>query len=424
MAVVVTGLSLRSAVSSLGAVLGQVRAALEMSASTAGLLTALPVVCFALCAAVTPALSRRFGSYGLLLGAIAAIALGLAGRAVAPSVPPFLLGSLLALVGIGVANILLPALVKRYFPDRVGFMTGVYSMSAVSGVAVPAATTIPLAEALGHGWRGGLAIWAAVAAVALLPWLIAPRPGADTYRGPSGTSNPDSPCTKPRLAVSGSPTRRTSIPDSRGRGEGLWGSRTAWALTAFFGLQSTGSFALMGWLPEIFTAAGVSAGRAAGLLALTAALGLPVTLVLPWLAARDPGYARLSVIGVSAAGIVGYLGLLLAPGGAPVLWAVLLAATHGGFALAVTMINLRSRRPEVTTALSGFVQTGGYALAATGPLAVGVLRDLTESWAPAVLTLAGVLVVQLVVGLRAARPGFVDDERARPEAQFIQPARM
>jgi CP family cyanate transporter-like MFS transporter len=380
-AIVGTGLSLRPAVSSLGAVLEQVRTALHFSETVAGLLTALPVLCFATIGALTPRLARRIGEDRVAWLGLATIAAGLAGRAVAPHTGSFIAGTVVALAGIAVANIVLPVLVKRYFPDRLGLMTGLYSTSAVAGVALPPAVTIPLGDASGYGWRGGLAIWAALAAVTLAPWLVTPRPPESDGIDPGGR-------TRPRLSR----------------------SPTALALTAFFGLQSLAAFTSIGWLPALFVAAGVPPWQAAALMGLTAALALPLNVIIPILGTRNPAFLRAGVVGVAVAAIAGYLGLILAPAAAPLLWTVLLTATQTGFPLAITMINLRARENSTATQLSGFTQSGGYTLAALGPLGFGALRDATGSWTAPVLALILTMLAQLTAGLIASRSRYVEDE--------------
>lgn len=388
--VVLTGLSLRSAVGSLGAVLDQVRDGLGMSAAAAGLLTALPVLCFAVVGAVTPRGARRLGPGAVLLVGLAAIAAGLAGRAFAPGTTTFLLGSAVTLAGAAVGNVVLPVLIKQYFPDRIGAMTGLYSMSAAAGVALPAALTVPVGDALGWGWRGGLVVWAPVALLAVLPWLGVLRATA------AGSSGPQVPA-----------------------GRLPWRNPVALALLGYFGLQSLAAFTVVGWFPTILVDAGVPAQTAALLLALTAALAIPFNLLVPVLAARGPVHTRAVVVVVGTVVFAGYLGLLLAPAAAPLLWAVLLTAAHLGFPLAIVLIGLRTRTPAGTARLSGFVQSGGYAIAAAGPLGVGILYGVGGTWTAPLALLLGTTVLQVLLGLVAARPGAVDE--ADPAGEAMAP---
>ncbi|MER6040637.1 MFS transporter, partial [Streptomyces sp. NPDC001856] len=169
--IVLAALNLRPAITSLGALLEEVRDDLGMSGSVAGLLTSVPPLCFAVFGLAAPRLARRFGPGAVVCAGMAAIGAGLLIRPWAGGTAGFLAASALALMGIAVSNVLMPAIVKRWFPDRVGSMTGLYSMALALGTATAAAATVPVTEALGGDWRSGLAVWAALAAAAVLPWL-------------------------------------------------------------------------------------------------------------------------------------------------------------------------------------------------------------------------------------------------------------
>src|SRR5689334_4021229 len=183
--IVLSALNLRPAITSLGALLEEVRDGLGMSGSLAGLLTSVPPLCFAVFGVTAPRLARRFGPGAVVCVGMVAITAGLLIRPYAGSTAGFLAASALALMGIAVSNVLMPVIVKRWFPDRVGSMTGLYSMALALGTSLAAAVTVPLTHAMGGDWRYGLAVWAAVAAAAVLPWLPLVRdPGAASVRDP------------------------------------------------------------------------------------------------------------------------------------------------------------------------------------------------------------------------------------------------
>lgn len=140
-ALVMAAVNMRLAVTSVGPVLTELRAGLEMSSTTAGLLTSLPVVCFASVGLAAPRFARRFGTARVILGGLVLLAAGLALRPYAPGTPLFLLLSVVALAGIAVANVLLPSVVKERFPDQVGSDTGIYTVALNVGATVAAATT-------------------------------------------------------------------------------------------------------------------------------------------------------------------------------------------------------------------------------------------------------------------------------------------
>ncbi|KOG51798.1 transporter, partial [Streptomyces varsoviensis] len=185
---ILAALNLRPAVTSLGPLLKEVRTGLGMSGAVAGLLTSVPALCFALFGFAAPRLARRWGPGMVVCAGMAAITAGLVLRPFAGGTPAFLAASALALAGIAVSNVLMPVIVKRYFPDRVGPMTGVYSMAMAVGTAAAAATTVPLTQALGGSWRLGLGVWAVLGVLAVLPWTAIARDRTHPDRDLAGRS--------------------------------------------------------------------------------------------------------------------------------------------------------------------------------------------------------------------------------------------
>jgi CP family cyanate transporter-like MFS transporter len=401
--IVAVAVNLRCAVTSLGAVLGEVTRAWGFSGLLAGLLTALPVATFAVVGAAAPALSRRWGPERLVAAAMLVASAGLTLRALTGSAVLFLAGSALALAGSAIGNVLMPTLVKRYFPERIGAMTALYTTALAVGMTGGAALTGPAERAFGGDWRVGLGVWAGLALVAAPPWLalagFAGRGAGSTGVGGNGG-----------VGIGG-----VGIgvgPGGAGGGgpkPALHRASLARALTLFFGCQSLNAYVVLGWLPSVLIDAGRDTRSASLSLALVSAMSVPMSIALPAIAGRRVDQRGLVVLTtVCYAG--GYLGLLFAPAALGWLSAALLGAGNGAFPLAVTLIGLRTRRPEMTTALSGLVQSGGYLLAVVGPLLVGVLHQVSGGWRVPLLVVLGTLVPQLLSGLRAARPGTVEAE--------------
>jgi CP family cyanate transporter-like MFS transporter len=381
--ILLLGINLRTAVTSVGAVLGSIRADLGFSATVAGVLTTLPVLCFAAFGAVSPALTRRFGAERLVAVAAATGTAGLALRALLPSTPALLVTTVLAVAGAGVANVALPALVKRDFPRRVGIVTGAYTTALAGGTALAAAVTVPVSEALG-GWRGGLGIWAPLAALAILPWLPLAR----------------------RRPAPGAGWRASSSPR-------LSRKPLAWALAVFFGSQSANAYVIFGWLPEIYRHAGLSAGQAALLLTVVTGLQIPVALAIAAAAERLRDQRPLVALCV-ACYVAAYAGLLVAPASGAWVWAVLLGIGGGAFTLALAMIGMRGANASVTSALSGFAQSVGYLLAAGGPLLVGALLGLTGGFTTPLILMLATLVPMSVAGFFSGSGGTIGDEQPAP----------
>ncbi|MEU6948788.1 MFS transporter [Streptomyces sp. NPDC046316] len=421
-ALVLVALNLRPAITSLGALLEEVRDGLHMSGSVAGVLTSVPPLCFAVFGITAPRLARRFGLSAVVCAGMAAIFAGLAIRPFASGTVGFLAASALALMGIAVSNVLMPVIVKRYFPGRVGTMTGLYSMALALGTSLAAAATVPMTEALGGSWRTGIGVWAVLAALAVLPWIPLVRDRGARARagraagsaGEDGTSGGGGATSAGGKATStgGKATSRGGDATSAAETSAplrITRSRTAWALAAFFGLQATGAYITMGWMPQIFRDAGVPAGTAGVLLAVTMVMGVPLAFVIPGLATRLRNQGPI-VVALGLCGLVGYSGLYLAPSGGAWIWALLLGVSNCAFPLALTMIGLRSRTGAGVVRLSAFAQSVGYLISIPGPLLVGVLYQHSGGWGLPIALMAGLMIPQMIVGILAGRARTVEDE--------------
>ena len=380
-AIVLTGFNLRTAVNSIGPVLQEVEDGLGVSSATAGVITTLPVLCFAALGFAGPPLAARFRDGHVLAAALLAMSVGLVGRAAAGSFWLFALGTVAAMAGGALGNVLLPGLVKRYFPDRTGLLVSAYGTAMAVGGTFASGTTAAIAARIGEdGWRWALGVWAVFALVAVLPWLAVPaRPGA-------------------------SAARHTAV-----RMRTLVHSRLAWAMTLVFGLQAMQAYVIIGWTAQYLRDQGMSAAAAGVLVGLNAVIAIPVNALVPPLTVR-PALQRPLLVGFTCCYLTGWTGLLTAPLTATWLWVALLGLGLGTFAMVLTLMGLRARTPESTAALSTVSQGGGYLLAAVGPLLVGVLRGATGGYTGMfVLVYVGVGLL-LVSGWVVCRERYLDDE--------------
>ncbi|MEV0619059.1 MFS transporter [Nonomuraea sp. NPDC050404] len=378
--IVLAALNLRTGVTSVGPLLDQLSAGLGMSSVGTGLLTTLPVLAFASVGAITPTLSRRVGEHRLLLLALITLSVGLLVRSMVDSAPVFLLSSAVALSGGAVGNVLIPTLIKRHFPARTGLMTTVYTTALAAGTMLAAAATVPIERASGD-WHIALGVWAAFAVVAAIPWLALLR-------------------SEPARAAGGQEVGFRA----------LLKSRLAWMIAVYFGTQSMIAYIMFGWLATILTDGGYTTSQAGLILGVFTALNIPVSIVVPMIASRF-GDQRPTVVALVAFYVVGFLGLWLAPASTAMVWVVFVAVGMGSFPLALMMLALRTRTPQVTAALSAFGQSIGYLISGAGPLLVGVLRETTGGWAVPYTLIFVVLVAQLLTGLYAGRDRYLEDER-------------
>jgi CP family cyanate transporter-like MFS transporter len=387
--IVIAGANLRAALTSVGPLVGEIQAGTGISGGAAGLLTTLPLICFAALSLLAPALASRLGTRRVLTGGLFLLAAGIALRS-APPVAALFAGTVVLGLAIAVGNVLLPSLVKRDFPAHTGLLMGVYITVMNSGAALGAGVSVPLAHQEAFGWRGALGVWALLALVAAVFWLLLLR--GDT---PTGVSTG---------AASAGDARRRSVSD------GLWKSMLAWQVTLFMGLQSVVFYASIAWLPGVLLGDGLSAAQAGWMVSLMQFVGIPAALFAPILAGRRPsqrGYLAAAAL-LSGAGILG----LLFPGGGggatTMLWVSLLGLGQGAsISLALTLFALRTADAREAAALSGMAQSIGYLLAASGPFLFGVLHDLTRSWSLPLAMLFAVAVGQLFAGLGAGRNAHV-----------------
>jgi len=381
-AIVLASLNLRPAVVSISPVLGEIRADLGLSATAAGVLTTLPVLCFGLLAPLAPVLARRWGLERALFVSLVALCVGFALRLV-PETWGLFAGTVVAGCAIGLGNVLLPALIKRDFADRIGLMTGLYSMALSGGAALAAGLTLPIATAAGLDWRGALATWGVLAVLGVLVWVpraLRPDPAGTTAFG----------------AGAGAGVARSAV----------WRSPLAWAVTVVMGMQSLSFYAVNAWLPEIMVALGRTPEAGGWLLALCNLAGILGSFVTPVLAGRMRRQRGIGVVLVVLVGS-GLLGLALAPGAAA-LWVVLVGLGQGGgISLALTLMALRARDAAHTSELSGMAQSAGYLLAATGPLGLGLAHDATGAWTLPLFLLVAAAAVQGIAVWFAGRDAHV-----------------
>ncbi|MDG4663574.1 MFS transporter [Mycobacterium sp. 236(2023)] len=376
-AVVLTALNLRPAVTSIATVLGDMRAELSVSATWAGLVTTMPALCFAGAGFAAPWLAARIGLGRTISTAMVALTAGLALRVAGG--PHLVIGAtLVACAGIALANVLIPVVIKSSFPARIGLMTGIYTAALQGGGALGSAVTPGLEEPLG-GWRTALAVWAVVAFLALAVWIPATRRHRATWAGHAAA-----------------PGERRS----------LLRNPLAWTVTVFFGSQAFMAYIVMGWLPEVFIDNGVDKVHAGLLVGLASLIGVPLSLIIAPLAASKPNQSGwIAVVGVF--GFAGAIGLMVAPAAQPLLWSVLIGIGMSAFSMALTVIGLRARTAPDTAQLSSMAQGFGYLIAGTGPFLFGLLHDVSHGWTVPWAMFLVVYAVQIVAGAMAGRARYV-----------------
>lgn len=380
--IILIAANLRLCVSATGALLDSLTSDLHLSPAIASSLTSIWPLAFAVGGITGASLARRFNVSTVLTAATVALIAGSALRGIS-SEAALLAGSLLAGLGIALANVLLPAAVRQYFPERIGLVTGLYATALSAGAAVAAGVTVPLAHTLGSP-EYGLAVWGLPAVLALTVWLAASRQRA-AHRTEAAA-----------VAEASFAAPAVHIPL-----RALTRSPMAWSMAALFALQSMGAYVVMGWLPSILESAGLSAGRAGAMLSAIFFINIPISFAVPIIGARLRDQRPLFV-GLSLAMAAAFLGLILAPASLVWVWVVLAGFGLALFPMVLALFSIRGGSAAGTAALSTFGQSVGYLGAAIAPVAVGLLHTSTGSWTIPLLCMVVVSLVQCAVAVYVA----------------------
>lgn len=389
---VLLGIGLRHAVTLLSPLLGDVTAALGIGTGGATFLGMLPTLCFGSAGFLAPALIRRFGIEKVALLAMVLAAVGSLLRPWSGGAVPFMALTMVALVGMGMGNVVGAPLVKKYFADRQAGMITLFSLLMQAGATLPAMTAVPVANAM--GWQASLASWGLLSLAAVVPWAFALlHPPQDA-------------------AAEGATTTQAAVSAKLGLAQ-LLRNPVAAGTALFYAMASLNIYAMLAWLPTLLQQhLGLDREAAALAFSVYTFMTLPMALVTPLLANRMANPVPLAVA-LSFAGPLGYLGILL--GWGPAWLPALIAGLAGGaFPLAIAMFNLRTRTPGGSASLGGFAMGLGYLAGTLGPLLGGWLYSATGGWTAPLWVYVATGVPMAIGGYMMARPGrFLEDRETR-----------
>ncbi|MGE8189379.1 cyanate transporter [Pseudomonas sp. NPDC086278] len=363
--IVLVALNLRPSMAAVGPLLSAIRADIALSFSLASLLTMLPVMAMGLAMFFGISVSQRFGEQRTVVASLLIIGLATVSRLFLDSAAELILSAVLAGIGIALIQALMPALIKSRFSDNVALCMGLYVTSIMGGAAI-AASFAPLVMSQTGSWRLGLAIWAALALVALLFWLAQRRaiPTLDAHSS---------------------------------RNESFFGNARAWLLAVFFGLGTASYTCVLAWLAPYYVEQGWSEQNAGLLLGFLTAMEVVSGLLTPAIANRSHD-RRLVLWTLLALIIGGFCGLILSPQHLSLLWPCLLGLGIGGLfpmSLIVALDHLHS--PQRAGGLTAFVQGIGYLIAGLSPLLAGLLRDQLGSFEWAWWSLTAVIALMMLM---------------------------
>lgn len=377
-AIFLVSLNLRPAITGVGPLLEFIRADMGLSALMAGVLTSIPLAAFALMSPFAAGIGAKLGMERAIFIALLVLAAGVLLRA-APSLFALYAGSILLASAIAVGNVLVPGLIKRDFPDKVGLLTSIYATTLATFASISSGIAVPLAQNLPGGWRGSLAVWfvpAIVTALILLPQL----------------KNATKPLAQPGVQVA----------------QSVWRSKLGWSVTLFMGLQSMSFYTVLSWLSSILQDQGYSPVHAGWITAMFPALGIPVGFVFPMMMSFFRDQRAVSLFW-SVIMLLGYVGMIFMPQ-YTVVWVIVSGIALGFcFPLALSFFALRASDARQAAALSGMAQSVGYGIAAAGPVLFGALHDFIGGWVAALWMLVICAALQAYTGWSAGRKGHIGD---------------
>ncbi|WP_145036489.1 MFS transporter [Paenibacillus sp. Y412MC10] len=373
--IIVIAANLRTPLTSVGPLVSFIRDDVHISNTLAGLITTVPLLAFALLSPLVPKLGRRYGVERIILIALIFLTVGIVIRSLSGAVNLFI-GTAVLGFAIAICNVLLPSIIKRDFSNKIGSMTGVYSISMNLCGAIASGISVPLAMNAGLKWQGALGIWGILSFVSILCWL-------------------------PQLRNQANQTAKTSQ-KMVSNDVNVWRSPLAWQVTLFMGIQSMVFYVLIAWLPEILKQQGIDSNQSGWFLSIMQLAMLPFTFIVPVIAGRMSSQ-RLLVVITTVLLLTGTLGLLYGSSNVILLWIIILGIGGGfAFSLAMMFFGLRTDNAHQAAELSGMAQSVGYLLAAIGPALIGYLHDATNSWNLPLFILLGASVLLFLVGIGAA----------------------
>jgi MFS transporter, CP family, cyanate transporter len=378
--IVFVAFNLRPAITSVGPLVGIIQEDLGLMHWSAGLLTSLPLIAFAIMSPIVPKLASHLSNEQALILGLVTLLIGIGLRFI--SLTFFLFaGTLFVGVGIAICNVLLPVVVKGQFPMKVGLMTSIYSTSMGLMASLASGVSVPLANGLNLGWQNTLIIWGIPAILAIVIWVYLTKLNKET---------------------------QVKLTKNRSHDQAIWRSRLAWQIALFMGFQSFQFYVVISWLPEILHSKGASMETAGWLLSITQLIGLPFSFLVPVLAGRLRSQQWLVVL-LGLCSVAGFGGLLLGQSYPVWMMSILLLGIGlgGSFPLALTFLGMRARDARQASELSGMAQSIGYVLAAIGPLFIGFLYDFTHMWTLPLITLIIITGLMILFGVYAGRDRYV-----------------
>lgn len=380
--IVLIAMTLRTPLTVVGPIISFIRDGLSISNVLAGFLTTIPLLAFAVVSPFAPRTAKHFGIEWTLFLSIILLSIGIIIRSLGTT-EWLIIGTVLIGIAISFGNVLIPSFFKMKFPFHIGLLTGIYTVAMNISAGLGAGFSYPIAKSSGYGWQGALGMSIIITVLALIIWL------------PQVKSAKEKSITNPKSTV-----KITRKP--------LWRYPLTWAVTFAMGLQSFIFYTTGAWIPEIFIAQGMDADRAGWMVSVMQFAQIPMTFIMPIIAAKLSSQRPLVVI-FTTFYIIGFVGLYFNWTSLAIVWMILLGFGGGAsFSLVMMFFTLRTKTALDAADLSGFAQSIGYLLAAVGPVCFGFLHDLYNSWKPPLFIFIVITLLLFLSSMRAGKDELIE----------------
>lgn len=372
--VIFLSLILRTPITSVGAILGPLKSILDINNTVAGFITTIPLIAFAIFSPMVAKISNKAGLEKTLLLAAIIISTGLVLR-FHINTYVFFITTFIIGVGITIGNVLLPGLVKKYYPEKIGLMTGFYAVVMNVGAAIAAGISYPILSSSIGGEKLSTAL-------AVNGWIIIAVINIIICTRISKNSNV------------------SEVKDNHEKVHGYFKYTKMWTIMLSMGLQSALFYCSVSWFAEIMISKDFSPETAGLLLSISQFAQFPSTFIVPIIADKLNNKIIIPVV-ITVGYLISLVGMLYTSGNFVLMltFIIIFALAGGGsFSYVMYLFSVKSRNENEAADISGLAQSGGYLLAAIFPPLLGYIRDISD-WNKALYVLiltATVLLITLV----------------------------
>ena len=378
--------NLRAPITAVGSIVEMIQTEYSLSNAVAGFITTIPLVVFAVVSPFVAKISAKLGHSLTMMFGLIFILIGEFVRSYAGVVGLFA-GTAIIGIGIAIGNVIIPAIIKLHFSDKVGLITSIYTSGMCIFAAVGAGISIPLAKGMDLGWHHALSSWFILTILTICIWL----PQVIKKKTPVATVN-----------------QQNNEPIKKSKS--IWRSGLAWWVTMFMGIQSLIFYSLVAWLPTIIVSKGLSEDFSGTMALVFQLMAIPATLVIPILTGKFSNQKGLVLV-TCIIYITGMLVFLFSTSVGGVATAVVLMAIGmgGSISLSIAFISLRSPNSKRASELSGMSQSAGYLLAAVGPTLAGAISEAEGGWISTLVLLIVLIAVLAFCGIFAGANKMVEE---------------